>query len=427
MNKPSSQYGERVYPFPADPLERVGNLLAAFNASAKAITQLIVTPAPATRLALSKRFEEIVAGTALEETDSYNVNRYCFHSLCPLGLVAEEKMPSPGRFPYVITYALTQAGLRYGQPAAAAFLTFEQENGLSLFSVLGPTLSTTPDDPKPPLTRALLLCELAKGSKRASELADILHRGESVTKRSLARLALAGAITYSSLNTRTGETQVTFSLAKAADSHIEPVKGLTKLTLTIALICVELSKRHIPITQSTVSATLQEKQKRRGSDETMRKMVSDVLAGLDKQQFLNRAQFSRENKSIATITAKGLCVVEKLINPLMEAMQDGATLKRWQYSLLPRVQREMPIYVEQTVDLYYPLSKSQDKQDRVDKLAQLQEILQTSSGVTITQLAKKLHVSQVTLSSYLHQLENTCPIKKQVRKSVAYYFLSGLE
>src|SRR6266849_10984775 len=134
MGRSSVQYGERVYPFPTDPLERVGNILTAYNASAKAITQLIVTRAPATRLELSKRFEEVVAGTELEETDSYNVNKYCFHSLCPLGLVAEETMPVYHRHPYTITYALTEAGARYGQPAAAAFLTFEQENGISLFS-----------------------------------------------------------------------------------------------------------------------------------------------------------------------------------------------------------------------------------------------------------------------------------------------------
>jgi hypothetical protein len=125
MRRPSVEYGERIYPFPSDPLERVGNMLTAFNASAKAITQLIVTHAPATRLELSKRFEEVVAGTELETTDSYNVNVYCFYTLCPLGLVAEETMPANVRVPYVIKYSLTEAGSKYGQPAAAFFLAFE--------------------------------------------------------------------------------------------------------------------------------------------------------------------------------------------------------------------------------------------------------------------------------------------------------------
>ncbi len=426
MRRSSVEYGERVYPFPTEVLERVGNILTAYNASAKAITQLIVTRAPATRLELSKRFEEVVAGTALEETDSYNVNKYCFHSLCPLGLVSEETMPVYGRYHYTITYALTEAGARYGQPAAAFFLAFEQGNGISLFSVLGNAYSTTPDDPKPTLTRALLLCELAKGSKRTRELENILHLSESVTTRSLARLARAGAITYSTLFTHTGETQVTFSVAEKTASQAAAVGGFSKLTPTIALICRELHKRHVPITQSTVSAALLEKQERRSTDETVRKMVSEVLAGLAQQGYLKRLQFSRESKSMATITEKGICVVEKLIKPLMEAMQDGNTLKRWQYSLLPKVQRELPFYAQHSAALYYPLSKSQDKPAKLDKLAMLQKILQTSSGITVTQLARKLHVSQVTVSSYLRQLENTYPINKKIYNSVTYYSLHGL-
>ena len=326
-----------MYPFPTDPLERVGNILAAYNASAKALTQLIVTREPATRLELSKRFETIVSGTALETTDSYNVNVYCSYTLCPLGLVAEEKMPSSGRYSYVISYSLTAAGIRYGQPTAAAFLTFEQENGFSLFPILGPTSSNTPNDPKPPLTRAMLLCELAKGSKRASELAEIIHRSESVTQRSLANLSRAGAVTYSTLDTHTDETQVTFSVAELPVSQVAPVHGFSKVTITIAQICIQMSKRHIPITQSTVSAALREEQKRKTTDLSLRKMVNDVLAGLAEQGYLKRLQFSRHNKSMATITTKGLCVVEKLIKPLMEAMQDGATLNRWQQSFLPMV------------------------------------------------------------------------------------------
>jgi hypothetical protein len=57
---PTVQYEKRVYQFPADPLERAGNILAAYNSSAKALTQLIVTRFPATRLELSKRFEALV-------------------------------------------------------------------------------------------------------------------------------------------------------------------------------------------------------------------------------------------------------------------------------------------------------------------------------------------------------------------------------
>lgn len=427
MNKHSAPYGDRVYPFPSDPLERAGNILSAYNASAKAITQLIVTRAPATRLALSKRFEEIVTDTVLETTDSYNVNRYCMHSLCPLGFVAEEKLPSAtGRQPYVITYALTEAGLIYGQPAAAAFLTFEQENGFSLFSILGPNFSTTPENPKPTLTRSMLLCELAKGSKRAVELEEILHLNQSNTGNSLASLARAGAITYSTLYTVTGETQVTFSIAETAVSHVVPVGKYSKVTPTIAQICIHLYNRHIPITQSTVSAVLRKKQERRATDQSLRKIVSVVLAGLAEQGYLRRLQFSRDTKSMAAITAKGMCVVEKLIKPLMDAMHDGNNLQRWQQTLLPMVQHRLAFYAEQTAALYYPLSKSRNKPELLDRLALLQEILQTTSGLTITQLAGKLRVCQATVSLYLRRLGTTHPIIKTQRKSVAYYSLPAL-
>jgi DNA-binding MarR family transcriptional regulator len=424
----SVQYEKRTHPFPTDPLERAGNILAAYNSSVKAITQLLVTRIPATRLELSKRFEALVTGTTLETTDSYNVNGYCSHTLCPLGLVVSEKMPSSGRHPYVITYSLTEAGIRYGQPAAAAFLIFEQENGFSLFPILGATFSANQEDLKPPLTRAMLLCELAKGDKQSVELAASLHRSVSMITRSLTRLARSGAITYNTLDLHTDETQVVFSVTDtAAIQIVAPVHGYSQLTPAIAQICIQLDKRHIPITQSAVSALLRKKQERKASAQTLRNMVSDVLAGLVEQGYLRRLQFSRENKSMATITTKGLCVVEKLIKPLIEAMQDGATLNRWQQTLLPKVQNQLPFFAEQTATLFYPLSKSRDKLDRPDRLALLRELLQKNKGITVTQLARKLRVSQMTVSAYLCQLEATDPVTRTRHKSVAYYSMANNE
>lgn len=421
---PSVQYEKQVYPFPIGPLERAGNILAAYNSSAKALTQLIVTRVPATRLELSKRFEALVTGTTLETTDSYNVNQYCFHTLCPLGLVASEKMPSPGRYPYIISYSLTEAGVRYGQPAAAAFLIFEQECGFSLFPILGATFSANQEDRKPPLTHAMLLCELVKGSKQSIELAASLHRSVSMITRSLARLAQAGAITYNTLDLHTDETQVVFSVTGTAASQIvAPVHGYSQLSPAIARICIQLDKRHIPITHFTVREALWEKQERSAPAQTLRKMVSEVLSGLVEQGYLRRLEFSRGNKSKATITAKGICFVEKLLKPLIDAMGDGATLNRWQQTILPKVQNQLPFFVEQTATLYYPLSKSRDKLDRPERLVLLREILQTNSGITVTQLARKLRVSQYTVSLYLRQLGATYPIKKTIHRSVAYYSL----
>lgn len=85
------------------------------------------------------------------------------------------------------------------------------------------------------------------------------------------------------------------------------------------------------------------------------------------------------------------------------------------------VQNNLPLYAEQTATLYYPLSKSRDKLDRPDRITLLQEILQTSGGTTVTQIARKLRVSQWTVSFYLRQLEETHPVTKTVRKGVAYY------
>ena len=420
---PLVQYEKRVYPFPTDPLERVGNNLAAYNSSAKALTQLLITSQPVTRLELSKRFEASVAGTALEATDSYNVNKYCRHSLCPLGLVVHEQMPSSGRYPYVITYALTAAGRRYGQPAAAAFLEFELKNGFSLFPVLGATFSTTTDDPKPKLTRALILCELMKGSKRAIELATSLGRSESVIKRTLPLLARCGVITYTTLNTRTQETQVTFILAKTATGDVVPVSRYSRLTPIIAQICKVLDKRRIPITQSAVSSRVRNKREKSNQGASLNTLVNEVLSGLVKQGYLKREKFSRNTKSMATITAKGICVVENLIIPLMEAMQDGSSLTRWQQTLLPKVQSNLSLYAEKTGALYYPFSKSRDKVERTNRLSLLKKLLQTGNGKTISQLARVLGVNQMTISLYLNQLEEDSPICKKTQKSVAYYSL----
>lgn len=422
---PFMQYEKRVYPFPIDPLERVGNILAAYNASPKALTQLLITSTPVTRLELSKRFAAVVADTALELSDSYNANGYCRDSLCPLGLVVQEKMPSSGRYPYVITFSLTDAGIMYGRPAAAAFLAFEKKYGFSLFPMLCPTSSIRLDDAKHKLTRAMLLCELTKGTRRTNELAMLLHCSETVITRSLSHLADAGAITYQTLNIRTQETQVIFSLAKTAMDHVViPVGGYTKLTSLVVEACNLLHNRHVPITQISVSTILRKKQKESIMSKPMSKKVSEILSGLVKQGYLDRQQFSRNIKSIATITAKGQCVVENLIKPLMDAMRDSPPLERWQRTILPTVQNHLSDYAEQSAALYYPFSKSRDKIDRADSLALLQKLLQTGNSNTVSQLARKLRVNQMTVSAYLRKFETMHRISKKTLKGVAYYSMA---
>jgi len=167
---------------------------------------------------------------------------------------------------------------------------------------------------------------------------------------------------------------------------------------------------------------LREKEKRTETDKRLREKVSIVLAQLAEQGYLQRNQFSWLKKSTATITPKGMCVVEKLIKPLLDAMQDGRTLKDWREILLPKVQRRLPFFAEQTAALYYPLSKSQEKQDRLDRLAKLREILQSDGcAVTVNQLARKLRVSKTTISSYLRELSETYPITMRVYKDTEYY------
>ena len=422
-----AHYEKRVYPFPADPLERVGNILAAYNASSKALAHLLVTRAPATRLELSKRFEVIVAGTALEETDSYNVNRYCRHSLCPLGLVVHEQLPASGRYGYQITYALTDAGRKYGQPAAAAFLEFERKYGFSLFPIFGSTHSTMVDGPKPPLTRALILCELMSGSKRAIDLTKRLNRSELAIGRSLHLLARSGAISYETLNQKTQETQVTLTLGKRAPDRVVPVGGYSRLTPLIVDICLSLEKRRVPITHSAVRTMVRKKHQSRGTDTSLSSSIATVLSGLIQQGYLKRKKFSQHTKSMATITPKGRCVVTELIQPLMKAMQERGQLLSWQRDLLPKVLTHLSEYAEQTGNLYYPLSKSRDKLARQERLELLLKLLQTGNGKTVNQLARTLRISKVTVSQYLSQLATAMPMRKRTQKTVVYYSLRKLE
>ncbi|EKD65657.1 MAG: hypothetical protein ACD_50C00024G0004 [uncultured bacterium] len=416
--------GRRVeQEFPKNGDERLNALLGSFNMPTKAVVQqLLPYNGYISPDALVRDFREVFKGTELASFDSKSIISYCFNTLCPIGLVAQEYTIEYFGKDKLVGFGLTEAGAKYGIPAACLALYFENERKQSLYPTFGAIHKKNSEEQRTPHTRAKILWLLNEcPNLTEKEVARELGINNSTVKNSLVALKNAGVIDYKSITPNTGKTQVTYTKGELPEAEVKKVGSRVSLTQDVVRFCEELINDGKDITQDAVFIKFPEEV--RGKYKALRRDINITLSGLAHQEFLQRGQFiGGKIQSHAQITEKGKAIVSGFLTPLIGLLQEDNATRHWlEREIVPVVTRDLKAYAQNSGELYYPHSPSFLRKQFQENIGRLREILSVSSKpLTNVELSEIIGIHQSTVRAYLNKtLASELQIEE--RKGVCYY------
>lgn len=408
--------------FPTDVDGRMEAILSSFNATPRAVVQLLLRQSMTDKAPLAHMFKDVMADSGMEEvTPEIAIFSYC-QTLCSIGLVVAETVDYFGR-EKIVGYSLTQASMQYGRPTAAFFLEFERFNGFSLFPVFG-SINLARGEHRAPFSRAAIIKALEKVDKREIDLVRELRMKQPAVRSALDGLAQAGIIEYSSIKSQTGKEQVDFTLGSKPIFEAKTINKEKVLTKEVAIAIDVLASQEIPITQANVYNVLPERFRENLGRNAVAQRISSILSNLGKNGYLVRGKYERHKAfSNARLTEKGRIVLNKLIFPLEDACADGATLDKLREEVMPRVISHLSEYARTSADLYYPFSMSFKIKNRAERIGKIKEMLEKDKKIgTARDFADELDEKIPTVSLILRGLVGNNFAARVKDNGVYYYF-----
>lgn len=311
-------------PFPEDLQARFEAIFAGFgNSEAKCVTLLVMQAHnPMSGYELHTEFLE--ATENIWQSSNQTQLNYCNKSLVPNGLVTRINNNPGTPLENGLRYALTDDGIRLGQPIAAYLIQQSLKLPHTLSEIFGQ--ASRHGKTRPIENRPKILEELYGNSPaRSSDLGNLTGLGETGITEPLNRLKALGLIEYSSVNSEK-PGQIKFRLSEGADEKpIQTIKRFVSLTNQVAEIMFELGEADA----LTVSKEL-EKRFGRQSTKYLR-IVNMVLRGLRWQGILVSDFKGAEVMSEARLTEDGKKIVETIIIPVKQALSENGNelLRKW--------------------------------------------------------------------------------------------------
>lgn len=420
--------------FPSDLEGRVNALLVSVIPTTKAVTLLLIPPVgyiPPSEL--DEDFERHFRGTDFSEVHRWVARAYA-HTLCSIGMVAEELSINYFGSEVIVGYVTTQAGERYGKPAVALALSFEKEQGVCLFESFGSTQSPSPEGYRAPHTRASILKFLAQQERqvRALDVSETLNLDFERVSTGLISLSTAGLINYESVLLQRSKASVAYGKGTLQRESVHLGSVTDWLTKAVVEAVEHLIVKKAPITQDNVFWVLPGDRKAMLDEASLRIRIDKALSNLADQHYLERGRFrGAEVYTAAQITGKGEIVVSKFLEPLYALASDSESLDRIQRKLLPQVMKNIYAYAETSAALYYPHSqafkKRQAKENRATVLERLGQA--PPEGLSAIQLVEGLRVKKEQVYTYIQELRaegyqiERAKAKRHGRRKVTYYRL----
>lgn len=316
--------------FPTDPHERFSAIFPSIgNSEAKCVMLLCLTEFPQTGYGLHRKFMQ-ESSDAWRHDEKLQEN-YCNSNFIPIGLVAAADTLYDSASEYITGYRLTSAGRRYGQPIAAYLLEQSSQLPFSLLQIFGQT-STGPGKTRPVLNKVSILKYLYEETSqfRATDIALAVGLQAALVGKRLRDLAKVGLVDYSSTTVeKPGFAK--YTLVEDADREQVTHPGTSvKLTAIVADLLFELKT----IDAHSLAALLQERYSepyKKMSFKNLRHRISTILAHLSRNNICHTDSWQgRKIQSSAQISGLGRTVVERIIDPVEEALaEDESLLISW--------------------------------------------------------------------------------------------------
>lgn len=395
--------------FPLDPNRRFATIFPAVgNSEAKCLTLLCLSSSPISDADLHGEF--LGKSDRVWRTDSKLQGNYCKATLVPIGLVAEADTLFYGSTEYVISFRLTPAGLRYGQPIAAFLLEQSAQLSLSLLAYFGQT-STGPGHTRPVLNKIEILKYLQKRHEevRTKDIAEAIGLQPALVGKRLGDLRDVGLVNYESFDTE--KNTVNYKLLSNTDrSVIRTVYTDTALTNEVADLVFLMGTVNV----DSVLSVLKE---RHGDTFTslpsLKNRLSHILSGFVDMGVCESEEFSTEKKSKAQITELGREIVSGIIVPIERVLEDdNILLETW--SKIP-----WQNYARQAIEKYRLGSGNANRQSIQHWKDQALRIVLENPGITPEEIRVRLKHNP---SDPLRELLDEDKLRKEgIGKRMAYY------
>lgn len=412
--------------FPTDPQERLAALLASYNIGPKSVTHLLL-PAYGyiSTEDLRKKFRKVFAGTDIQQFRPHIVDQYCEDTLCPIGLVAKRYSIDVFGVEKVIGYGLTEAGNKYGTPAAALSLYFETSHNVSLYPILGSTSSPSADK-RAPYARARVLQALQEEGQplRQADLCIKLDLEHATVKDSLEGLAKAGAIIYKSVTPHTGKTRISYRMGNLPADQVTLYRDQPFNTKTAIEICAQLANEGVEITLEEVAKRYS---KIRGTSDVtrgQRARLSGTLTHLERQGYIKSEGF-KGNKvlSSAELTELGEEVVNNYLNYLVGLVSDDLNIRQTiQRDIVPEITGNFGIIVRKSADLYYEHSKSRQIRELQERRQGVLNVIgESPDALSLNDLSRATGIHRMTVFHLINPYIKSGQLRSETIKGVNYY------
>lgn len=411
--------------------ERLERVTSAFNTSPQAIITLRLSSSLEYGRKIEKRLGDLYQGTEIEKWFLGGILKSYMQTLIDMGIVWQDSTELDRRGKVLRRFALTDFGLLYGQPIAAAFVDFEQRRKESFNPILGQTAVNYEGKNRAPITRSLTLLVLRNGGKSIAEIERALVMygiTKDVIAEAVVALSQAGMVAYRGLRRYMPWVEYGFTNIPAQGRIVHTEKKT--LVSRVVDICEEIkAEGGSGVTRRMVYARLPGSIKENRDRRIFLIEITTILRRLEGRGYLERGLFKGGEKyPDVELTGKGELLVDEFILPLTDALSGGEILPRWREDLLPCVKKDLSFYAQETGRLYYPHSKSgrkeQHQQDQASILSLLEEEGASAKPQTVYQLSVEAGVPLRTLKRHLKGLLRDGKISRVVVDGRNCYFRS---
>ncbi len=386
--------------FPNNLEDRLAIIANAVNTELKNVTLLHLDDVPKEAPEIKARIRETIGRGYLPHVETFRAYGNTLHDIA---LVAKKTITRDTGEIECIGYSLTEAGKTYGLPSAVLSLRYAVDNKISMFQILGSTISS--GDSRAPYNRIKILGELRNSEElREIDLVEALDLNNRAVNQHLGALAKIGFVKFDSIGAKSkGKYKFQWINGKFSDK-VKTVKKRSSLTKRIAEY---LANNTHPFDRNELSGVLKYK---------YLKHVSTVLYGLEKQGRVRRIfpWRARELLSRTRILDNGRKFYDKWYLPLIELLSDRELEVSKQEQETFRESQEYANYIRRGIGLYRRVSPMINKKSPEERIEGIKTLLRNKpGGMTTREIADILGISTMSALQYFHQLSKEIRTEKE--------------
>jgi|SRR3989344_4386901 len=407
-------------------------ILSTVNLNPRSLVMILIPSHDrgATLTDLTKSFRDLLRSTEFAGVDQSQVVEYCVY-LSRMGLIKQFEVYSHQPKDN-IRFVWTEFGLRYAKPAAILASSFEYQEHISLYRILGSSKKHSEIEHGAPYHRARILSCLSTSeqSLRDVDVASRLGIDIQVVKNSLIELAKSGAVIHKAVDNLSGELQVSFLPGNLIDpQEVEPYDRMNNLTRIVAGVCKDIFSDGSLICANAVYDRLEESVRLGWKKENLRTVIRKILSHLVSLGYLKRGEFiGGKVQSLNVLTPLGRLVVDCFINPIENLANDDEQARAMLHEKGIELNRIIAFVAYETFTNYYQFSDGFKKKnsDRANALLFI-TLVRSDHPMSAAELSNISGLHPFTVKQKMEEFVRLGQVRKNYVRGKNYYLAVNTE